>query len=171
MSIATKVVSLNPAHGEVYLMHYVIVCQWLAAGRWFSLCTLLFSTNKTDHHDITEILLKVALNTITHPPPPSLSVVSTWTSTSLNLLGQKETTFFLCWTSSEFVILVRFQNSTWPLEPFVELDWQSFKALLFRNYLVVWNLIWCERSRLWFYKVCDFCAHRLSNTTTSTGYN
>jgi hypothetical protein len=26
------------------------------------------STNKTDHHDITEILLKVALNTITHPP-------------------------------------------------------------------------------------------------------
>jgi hypothetical protein len=25
---------------------------------------LVFSTNKTDHHDITEILLKVALNTI-----------------------------------------------------------------------------------------------------------
>jgi hypothetical protein len=38
----------------------------------------------------------------------------------------------------------------------VELDWQGFKALLFRNYLVVWNLIWCERSKLWFYKVCDF---------------
>ena len=29
-----------------------------------SLGTLVFSTNKTDHHDITEILLKVALNTI-----------------------------------------------------------------------------------------------------------
>jgi hypothetical protein len=26
--------------------------------------TLVFSTNKTDRHDITEILLKVALNTI-----------------------------------------------------------------------------------------------------------
>jgi hypothetical protein len=25
------------------------------------------STNKTDHHDITEILLKVALNTINQP--------------------------------------------------------------------------------------------------------
>jgi hypothetical protein len=28
--------------------------------------TLVSSTNKTDHHDITEILLKVALNTIPH---------------------------------------------------------------------------------------------------------
>jgi hypothetical protein len=37
----------------------------LAEGRWFSLCTLVSSTNKTDNHDITEILLKVALNTIT----------------------------------------------------------------------------------------------------------
>jgi hypothetical protein len=30
----------------------------------FSPCTLLPSTNKTDCHDITEIFLKVALNTI-----------------------------------------------------------------------------------------------------------
>jgi len=40
------------------------VCQWLATGQWFSLGTLISSTNKTDCHDITEILLKVALNTI-----------------------------------------------------------------------------------------------------------
>ena len=32
--------------------------------RWFSLCTPVSSTNKTDRHDITEIWLKVALNTI-----------------------------------------------------------------------------------------------------------
>jgi hypothetical protein len=30
----------------------------------FSLGAWVSSTNKTDHHDITEILLKVALNTI-----------------------------------------------------------------------------------------------------------
>ena len=30
---------------------------------WFSPDTLVSSTNKTDCHDITEILLKVALNT------------------------------------------------------------------------------------------------------------
>jgi hypothetical protein len=33
--------------------------------RWFSPGTPVSSTNKTDRHDITEILLKVALNTIT----------------------------------------------------------------------------------------------------------
>ena len=40
------------------------VCQWLATGWWFSPGTPVSSTNKTDHHDITEILLKVVLNTI-----------------------------------------------------------------------------------------------------------
>jgi hypothetical protein len=41
------------------------VCQWLAAGRWFSLGTRILASNKTDRHDLGEILLKVALNTIT----------------------------------------------------------------------------------------------------------
>ena len=43
------------------------ICQWLATSRWFSPSTPVSSTNKTDHHDITEILLKVALNTINPP--------------------------------------------------------------------------------------------------------
>ena len=34
------------------------VCQWLAPGRWFSPDPPVSSTNKTDRHDITEILLK-----------------------------------------------------------------------------------------------------------------
>jgi hypothetical protein len=33
-------------------------------GRWLSPGPPVSSTNKTDHHDLTEILLKVALNTI-----------------------------------------------------------------------------------------------------------
>jgi hypothetical protein len=33
-------------------------------GRWFSPNTLVSSNNKTERQDITEILLKVALNTI-----------------------------------------------------------------------------------------------------------
>jgi hypothetical protein len=40
------------------------VCHWLAAGRWLSPGTPVSSNNKTDHHDITEVLLKVTLNTI-----------------------------------------------------------------------------------------------------------
>ena len=41
------------------------VCQWLSASWWFSPGTLAASTNKTDFHNITEILLKVPLNTMT----------------------------------------------------------------------------------------------------------
>ena len=31
------------------------VCLSLATGQWFSPCTLVTSTNKTDRHDINEI--------------------------------------------------------------------------------------------------------------------
>ena len=41
------------------------MCQYLVAGRWLSSGTPVSSTNKTDHHDIAEIFLTVALNTIT----------------------------------------------------------------------------------------------------------
>ena len=40
------------------------VCQWLATGLWFSPGPTVSPTNKTDCHNITEILLKVVLNTI-----------------------------------------------------------------------------------------------------------
>jgi len=42
------------------------VYQLLAHGRWFSPGTPASSTTKTGRHDIAEILLKVALNTINH---------------------------------------------------------------------------------------------------------
>jgi len=42
----------------------VIVYQLLAHGRWFSPSTPASSTTKIDRHDVAEILLKVALNTI-----------------------------------------------------------------------------------------------------------
>ena len=68
MHITTKVVSLNPTDGEVCsIQHYMWykVCQWHVTVRWFSPGTPVSSTNKTDCHDITELLLKVVLNTIT----------------------------------------------------------------------------------------------------------
>ena len=66
LPITTKVVSMNPAHGEVYsIQHYVIkfVSDLQKVGGFLRVLPSS-STNKTDHHDITEILLKVALNTI-----------------------------------------------------------------------------------------------------------
>jgi len=40
------------------------VCQWIATGLWSSPGTPVSFINKTDRHDITEILLNVTSNTI-----------------------------------------------------------------------------------------------------------
>jgi hypothetical protein len=52
----------------LYPPYYNTVCQRFATGRLFSPGTPVSSTNKTDRHDIAEILLKVALSTITQTP-------------------------------------------------------------------------------------------------------
>jgi len=66
VSITTNVVSSNPAHRELYsIQRYVMkFISGIATDRWYSLGIPVSSTNKTDRHDMTEIL-KVALNTIT----------------------------------------------------------------------------------------------------------
>jgi len=43
-------------------------------GLWFTPGTPVSSTNKTDRHDITEILLKVALNTIALTTPLKITM-------------------------------------------------------------------------------------------------
>ena len=59
--VTTRVVGSSPVHGEVYsIQHYVI--KFVSV--WFSPGALVSSTGKTDRHNITEILLKVTLNTI-----------------------------------------------------------------------------------------------------------
>jgi hypothetical protein len=66
-AIITKVVSLNPAHGEVYSIQYYVIkfVSDLQQVGGFPRVLPVSSNNKTDHHDIAEILLKVVLNTIT----------------------------------------------------------------------------------------------------------
>ena len=64
--ITTTVVSSNLAQARCTRKKTLCdqVCQCLAAGLCFSPGILVSSTNKTDCHNITEILLKVVLNTI-----------------------------------------------------------------------------------------------------------
>jgi hypothetical protein len=45
-------------------------------SQWFSAGTPVSSTNKTDRHDITEILLKVPLSTINQPTNQSHQILS-----------------------------------------------------------------------------------------------
>ena len=53
--ITTKVVSSNPVHGEVYsIKHYAI--------KFVGDLSVVYSINKTDRQEITEIVLKVTLD-------------------------------------------------------------------------------------------------------------
>ena len=57
-----------PVHAEVYsIQHYVIKCVSDMRQVWFSPDSPVSSTNSTDRHDITDILLKVALSIINQP--------------------------------------------------------------------------------------------------------
>ena len=64
--ITTKVVSLNPADGEVYWIQLYVI-KFVTDLRQVSgfLWVLQFPQQIILSHDITEILLKVMLNTIT----------------------------------------------------------------------------------------------------------
>jgi hypothetical protein len=64
----------------------------LAAGRWFSPGTPVSSTNKTDRHDISEILLKVAPNTI-KPTNKQHCKHYTFVYTSTLIIKDSETDF------------------------------------------------------------------------------
>jgi hypothetical protein len=59
-----KIIEPNSWRGVLNTTLCDEVCQWLATGRWFSPGTPVSSSNKTDRHVITEILLKVAFNII-----------------------------------------------------------------------------------------------------------
>jgi hypothetical protein len=68
------------------------VCQWLAIGWWFSPGTPVSSTNKTDRHDIAEILMTVALNTITITHQTLYLVINI--CSDINLLLQENRAIF-----------------------------------------------------------------------------
>ena len=75
MPITTNVVSSKPAKGKVYsIQHYVIefVIDLRQVGGF--LLVLWFPPNKTDLHDITKILLKVALKVMLNPSIPIIKL-------------------------------------------------------------------------------------------------
>ena len=82
------------------------VSQWLVAGRWFSLGTTVSSTNKTDCHDIAEILLKVAFNTIILNPSTGILVYYSFSIYEWIRCGTiKNIKYFSCNLTDTFVLL------------------------------------------------------------------
>ena len=117
MPITTNVVSSNLARARwTHITLCGKVCQWLVAGRWFSPCTLVSSTIKTDRHDITEILLKVALNTII----PTL--LDRYTSTHLKIsilseiLGAQYTKILDLSFTFDYPIICKTVKIYWPIQ-------------------------------------------------------
>jgi hypothetical protein len=90
LAITTNIVSSNPAHGEMYLIQHYIFFGYLRQR----VCDFSeysgFSINKTDSHNITEILLWVALNTISQAKP------SLWKLQSI-----KQIDYTILWLTSQ----------------------------------------------------------------------
>ena len=93
-------------------------CQWLEVGRWISLCTPVSSTNKTDRQDITEILLKVALNTKTL----TLIGTLTWAQVVANLIKISAVSIFILFWQYTNIARVRIFNEPIRDEPIKFLD-------------------------------------------------
>jgi hypothetical protein len=103
-----------------------VVCQWLATGQWFSPGAPVSTTNKTDHLDITEILLKVALHTIKHHKIIIISVVYSFT----NIIYSMVSFFTILILTIEF----HFDSFQW------------YQCLIFDNFLCyfrTWFRWWC----------------------------
>jgi hypothetical protein len=54
----------------IFVRSFIPISENLATGRGFSPGRPVSSTNTTERHDITEILLNVTLNTINQPTKP-----------------------------------------------------------------------------------------------------
>ena len=81
--------SSNLARGVLDTTLWDKVNLWLAAVRWFSPGTPVSFINKTDCHDINEILLKVALNTTTLTPANMIiqtKLQQRWIKVALNTI-------------------------------------------------------------------------------------
>ena len=91
---------------------------------WFSPGTLVSSTNKTDHHNITEILLKVVLNTITLTPN-----ISHW-----KLDGQIMVVFFGIFQFNSFLCKFGHRKNISP--PF-KVKWWWIRSTLWWGFLII----------------------------------
>ena len=123
------------------IQHYVIkVVIDLRQVGGFLRSTLLFSTNKTDRHDITEILLKVALNTIA----PSLCVlILFWLGHWLLADFSAPSAFWLvvgqrCWIISHTVN----QSSNWKFLFMVRIKSLNLFLDKLKNLLVQTKFYW-----------------------------
>ena len=121
------------------------VCQWLEAGQWFSPGTPVSSTNKTDCHNITEILLKVALNTINQTKPNCLVKSCNHSSSCISIQFQ------FVWTEFRVINLVVW-SALWDLLSWIWTFGTNHMVFPYRfelSYLTYKNIVSFFMSSLW----------------------
>ena len=137
----------------------------------FSLCALVSSNNKTDCHDMTEILLKFVLNTITLPPVLCHSqryidimtnIHQLWLEKKFNQLSHKQETIYVSFTANtqknflnEFIFYILTYGSV--TQGHVQVSLIFF--YLVNNILPCHNLPWCYVwpiyvAIIWYYNPC-----------------
>jgi hypothetical protein len=102
-----------------------IVCQWLATGRCFSPGTPVCSTNKSDLHDITDILLKVELNTIYQPNKSNILVVLVFLFSNILVVILVFWLLYCHFGTKYFLVLLGFWLLYWYF------SFKSFSCLIF----------------------------------------
>ena len=135
--------------------------------------SVVFSANQTDRHDITELLLKVALNTIT-PYPSTFTLTRHWGLLVHHLLQMvflqnpnllKKLQFYFYWLTDWLVFNANFSNIS-------DISWRIFINCLSSKLLYIWSFCenlfkrwniklhrWCDgwRARLECGKSCGRC--------------
>ena len=137
------------------------VCQWFTAGRWFSPCTPVSSTNKTDSHDITEILLKVVLNTINQTSNHLIRMEFSFCKISVgDLVGWK--TVRLCKSKC-------FKNEPWVIRDYGDFvvswptwdDWRVIEVWSTTGYRRSWSCINGSLSKYTHFFLFTFWWHQI----------
>jgi hypothetical protein len=135
------------------------VCQWLATGRSFSPGTLVSSTNKTNRHDITDILLKVVLNTM---PQTLISSNNLEVHMSLNRSPDKELFY---WTIAYSIAVMCLFKHLKSHNSMPKLYYSSgFRSV---RLLVIFRIVWFNRYIFIFEIYSKYCFIIKTNVLSS----
>jgi hypothetical protein len=103
--ITTNIESLNPAYSEVYLIQYYVI-KFVSYLLRYSQSTPVSSTNKTDCHDTTELLLNEVFKH-NNPWPNSLEV-DTRVSNPSGVVSYGDNNLWMCTSKDGHNCILKF---------------------------------------------------------------
>ena len=135
-----------------------IVCHWLAKRRWFSPDLPVSSTNKTDRHDITEILLKVALITTQQTNKQYYIMITScsvilYSRCPVNMISLKRKVLPIVFKHDNYLLCLQKGHSTFILECKIK-RYRFVMSVSYKGYLTI-TFVFCLCFVIFFY-LCLF---------------